>query len=116
MKRINRDFLHFIVIFQFGPKAARSLVHEFDSIVRLELGCILDEVNNHPDAAELEWANLENPEEIGNENALILQKQIDSWVQLAKCEGKFYKKQGKYWIETKPDNTSCIVIKQKSLL
>ena len=34
----------------------RSLVHEFDSIVRLELGCILDEVNNHPDAAELEWA------------------------------------------------------------
>ena len=56
MKRINRNFLHFIVIFQFGPKAARSLVHEFDSIVRLELGCILDEVNNHPDAAELEWA------------------------------------------------------------
>ena len=25
-------------------------------MVRLELECILKEVNNHPDAAELEWA------------------------------------------------------------
>ena len=25
-------------------------------MVRLELGCILDEVNNNLDAAELEWA------------------------------------------------------------
>ena len=25
-------------------------------MVRLELECILNEANNHPDAAELEWA------------------------------------------------------------
>ena len=40
-------------IFQFGVKNARSLINEFDSFVRLELACILDEEDNCESAAEV---------------------------------------------------------------
>ena len=41
--------------FQFGVKSARSLVNEFDTFVRLELACILDEEDNCESAAEVKW-------------------------------------------------------------
>jgi len=40
---------------QVGVKSARSLVKEFDTFVRLELACILDEENNCESAAEVKW-------------------------------------------------------------
>ena len=42
-------------IFQFGVKSARSLVNEFDKLVRLDLACVLDEAENYLHAAEVEW-------------------------------------------------------------
>ena len=33
-------------LFQFGVDSARSLINEFDSFVRLDLACILDEEDN----------------------------------------------------------------------
>ena len=40
-------------IFQFGVDSARSLINEFDSFVRLDLACILDEEDNCESAAEV---------------------------------------------------------------
>ena len=42
-------------ILQFGVKSARSLVNEFDKLVRLDLACILDEADNSLLAAEVQW-------------------------------------------------------------
>ena len=41
--------------FQFGVKSAKSLVKEFDTFVRLDLACILDEEDNCESAAEVKW-------------------------------------------------------------
>ena len=40
---------------QVGVKSARSLIKEFDTFVRLELACILDEEDNCDSAAEVKW-------------------------------------------------------------
>ena len=42
-------------VFQFGVKSARSLINEFNTWVRLELACILDEEDNCESAAEVKW-------------------------------------------------------------
>ena len=42
-------------VFQFGVKSARSLISEFDTWVRLDLACILDEEDNCQSAAEVKW-------------------------------------------------------------
>ena len=42
-------------VFQFGVKTARSLISEFDTWVRLDLACILDEEDNCQSAAEVKW-------------------------------------------------------------
>ena len=42
--------------FQHGVKTARSLINEFDTWVRLELACILDEEDNQDSAAEVSWS------------------------------------------------------------
>ena len=42
-------------ILQFGVKSARSLVNEFDKLVRLDLACILDEADNCLLAADVQW-------------------------------------------------------------
>jgi len=43
------------LVSQFGVKSARSLINEFDSFVRLDLACILDEEDNCETAAEVRW-------------------------------------------------------------
>ena len=42
-------------IFKFGVKSARSLVNEFDKLIRLDFACILDEAENCLLAAKVEW-------------------------------------------------------------
>jgi len=41
------------LVSQFGVDSARSLINEFDSFVRLDLACILDEEDNCESAAEV---------------------------------------------------------------
>lgn len=43
------------LVSQFGVKSARSLINEFDTFVRLELACILEEEDNCESAAEVKW-------------------------------------------------------------
>jgi len=43
------------LVSQFGVKSAKSLVKEFDTFVRLDLACILDEEDNCESAAEVKW-------------------------------------------------------------
>ena len=53
--RFKMKFRNENTIFQFGVKSARSLVNEFDKLVRLDLACVLDEAENYLHAAEVEW-------------------------------------------------------------
>jgi len=43
------------LVHKFGVKSARSYINEFDSFVRLDLACILDEEDNCESAAEVKW-------------------------------------------------------------
>ena len=55
MIKIFRVCIIGINYFQFGVKSARSYINEFDSFVRLDLACILDEEDNCESAAEVKW-------------------------------------------------------------
>ena len=41
---------------QFGVNESRSLISEFNRMIRFELSCILDEADNEQDAAEVKWS------------------------------------------------------------